>query len=110
MVGLDQQRFSSIISVAALAEAVSAAAALRVADFMAVTLAQAGFHGNFAHVNDVNVAHVGGTYWHAPVYHGAWYGSGAVAAGAVAGAAIGAAAANPYYYPQCGYYPLPPCY
>lgn len=68
-----------------------------------------GFHGSFAHVNDVNVAHVGGAYWHAPVYHGAWYGSGAVAAGVVAGAAIGAAA-NPYYYPQCGYYPLPPCY
>ncbi|WP_271899326.1 hypothetical protein [Candidatus Phyllobacterium onerii] len=68
------------------------------------------FHGGYAHVGDVNVAHVGGTYWHAPVYHGAWYGSGAVAAGAVAGAALGAAAANPYYYPQCGYYPLPPCY
>ena len=73
-------------------------------------LGAGGFHGNFAHVNDINVAHVGGTYWHAPIYHGAWYGSGAVAAGAVAGAAIGAAAANPYYYPQCGYYPLPPCY
>ena len=72
--------------------------------------AAGGFHGGFAHVGDTTIGHVGGNYWHAPVYHGAWYGSGAVAAGAVAGAAIGAAAADPYYYPQCGYYPLPPCY
>ncbi|NRP21668.1 hypothetical protein LPJGGPFB_04927 [Ensifer adhaerens] len=72
----------------------------------------AGFHGNYAHINDVNVnvAH-GGNYWHAPVYNGAWYRGGAVAAGVVAGAAVGSAVANPYYRPpQCGYYPYPPCY
>ncbi|MBA5800714.1 hypothetical protein [Rhizobium changzhiense] len=76
-------------------------------------LGAGGFHGSYARVNDVNVnvAHVGGNYWHAPVYNGAWYRGGAVAAGVVAGAAVGAAAANPYYYPpQCGYYPYPPCY
>jgi hypothetical protein len=28
----------------------------------------------------------------------------------VAAGAIGAAAASPYYGPQCGYYPYPPCY
>lgn len=34
-------------------------------------------------------------------FRGAWY----------AGAAVGvAAAAEPYYRPRCGYYPLPPCY
>lgn len=82
-----------------------AAGGFRGGDFAA-----GGFHGSFAHVGDTSFGHVGGTYWHAPVYHGAWYGSGGVAAGAVAGAAIGAAATNPYYYPQCGYYPLPPCY
>jgi hypothetical protein len=73
-----------------------------------------GFHGSYAHVGDATFAHVGGwhggNYWHAPDYHGAWYGGAGVAAGVAAGAAIGAAA-NPYYrYPQCGYYPLPPCY
>lgn len=74
-------------------------------------LAAGGFHASSARVNDVNVTHVGGNYWHAPVYNGAWYRGGAVAAGVVAGAAVGAAAANPYYYPpQCGYYPYPPCY
>ena len=68
--------------------------------------------GGFAHVGGV-----GGAYWHAPAYHGAWYahpyaGVGAgLAAGAVVGAAA-AAAARPYYYPPpaCGYYPYPPCY
>ncbi|KSV68205.1 hypothetical protein N183_31640 [Sinorhizobium sp. Sb3] len=74
-------------------------------------LAAGGFHASSARVNDVNVTHVGGNYWHAPVYNGAWYRGGAVATGVVAGAAVGAAAANPYYYPpQCGYYPYPPCY
>lgn len=70
-----------------------------------------GFRSSSARVNDVNVTHVGGNYWHAPVYNGAWYRGGAVAAGVVTGAAVDAAAANPYYYPpQCGYYPYPPCY
>lgn len=74
-------------------------------------LAAGGFHASSARVNDVNVTHVGGNYWHATVYNGAWYRGGAVATGVVAGAAVGAAAANPYYYPpQCGYYPYPPCY
>ncbi|MDW9832181.1 hypothetical protein GOB24_32715 [Sinorhizobium meliloti] len=76
-------------------------------------LGAGGFHGNYARVNDVNVnvGHVGGNYWHAPAYNGAWYRGGEVAAGVVAGAAVGAAAANPYYYPpRCGYYPYPPCY
>lgn len=74
-------------------------------------LGAGGFHASSARVNDVNVTHVGGNYWHAPVYNGAWYRGGAVAAGVVTGAAVGAAAANPYYYPpQCGYYPYPPCY
>lgn len=74
-------------------------------------LGAGGFHGSTARVNDINVTHVGGNYWHAPVYNGAWYRGGAVAAGVVAGAAVGAAAANPYDYPpQCGYYPYPPCY
>lgn len=69
-----------------------------------------GFHGGYARVGDVSVAHVGGGYYHAPAYHGAWYGA-PVAAGVAAGAVIGAAAANSYYNPpQCGYYPLPPCY
>lgn len=74
-------------------------------------LGAGGFHASSARVNDVNVTHVGGNYWHAPVYNGAWYRGGAVAAGVVTGAAVGAAADNPYYYPsQCGYYPYPPCY
>ncbi len=69
-----------------------------------------GFHGGYARVGDASFAHVGGGYWHAPAYHGAWYGA-PVAAGVAAGAVIGAAAANSYYaQPQCGYYPLPPCY
>jgi hypothetical protein len=74
-----------------------------------------GFHGDDVHIGDTNINRVGGTYWHAPVYHGAWYRGAPVAAGVVAGAAIGAAAARPYYNsyyngPQCGYYPYPPCY
>lgn len=70
-----------------------------------------GFHAGYARVGDASFAHVGGAYWHAPVYHGAWYRGAPVAAGVVAGAAVGAAAANSYYnQPQCGYYPLPPCY
>ncbi len=74
-------------------------------------LGAGGFHASSARVNDVNVTHVGGNYWHAPAYNGAWYRGGAVAAGVVTGAAVGAAADNPYYYPsQCGYYPYPPCY
>ena len=64
----------------------------------------AGFHGGYAHVGGYG----GGAYWHAPVDHGAWY-AGA-AAGAAVGAAVGAAATYPYYSPQCGYYPYPPCY
>ncbi|WP_262272169.1 hypothetical protein [Microvirga yunnanensis] len=64
-------------------------------------------------VGDVNV--VRGTYWHAPVYRGAWYGAGATAAGVAAGTALGAAEAA---YPDlgysddglCGYYPYGPCY
>jgi hypothetical protein len=76
-----------------------------------------GFHGG--EVGGFHGTAVGwhGNYWHAPVYHGGWYGVGAGAAGAAvglaAGTAIGAAAAAPYYYgayPQCGYYPYPPCY
>ncbi|UVF18975.1 hypothetical protein HPT29_021290 [Microvirga terrae] len=67
----------------------------------------------YARVGDVNVVH--GTYWHAPVYHGAWYGAGATAAGIAAGTAMGAAEAA---YPDigygggglCGYYPYGPCY
>ena len=81
--------------------------------FRGADLGAGGFHENYARVNDVNinVGHVGGNYWHAPAYNGAWYRGGAVAAGVVAGAAVGAAAANPYYYPpRCGYYPYPPCY
>lgn len=75
-----------------------------------------GFRGDDVHVGDTNINRVGGTYWHAPVYHGAWYRGAPVAAGVVAGAAVGAAAARPYYYnsyyngQQCGYYPFPPCY
>ena len=76
-----------------------------------------GFRGDDVHIGDTNINRVGGTYWHAPVYHGAWYRGAPVAAGVVAGAAIGAAAARPYYpyynsyynAPQCGYYPYPPC-
>ncbi|MBZ9790311.1 hypothetical protein K9B32_09240 [Rhizobium sp. 3T7] len=76
-----------------------------------------GFRGDDVHIGDTNINRVGGTYWHAPVYHGAWYRGAPVAAGVVAGAAIGAAAARPYYPyynsyyndPQCGYYPYPPC-
>jgi len=74
-----------------------------------------GFRGDDVHVGDTNINRVGGTYWQAPVYHGAWYRGAPVAAGVVAGAAVGAAAARPYsnsYYngQQCGYYPFPPCY
>jgi hypothetical protein len=74
-----------------------------------------GFRGNDVHIGETNINRVGGSYWHAPVYHGAWYGGAPVAAGVVAGAAIGAAATRPYYPyynngPQCGYYPYPPCY
>ncbi|MDR6666266.1 hypothetical protein [Rhizobium sp. 1399] len=76
-----------------------------------------GFRGNDVHIGDTNIDRVGGSYWHAPIYHGAWYRGAPVAAGVVAGAAIGAAAARPYYPyynsyyndPQCGYYPYPPC-
>ena len=77
------------------------------------------FRGNDVHIGNTNINRVGGSYWHAPVYHGAWYGGAPVAAGVVAGAAIGAAAARPYYpyynsyynnNQQCGYYPFPPCY
>lgn len=76
-----------------------------------------GYRGDDIHIGDTNINRVGGTYWHAPVYHGAWYRGAPVAAGVVAGTAIGAAAARPYYYnsyynnnQQCGYYPFPPCY
>ncbi|KQV79614.1 hypothetical protein [Rhizobium sp. Root1220] len=75
-----------------------------------------GFRGNDVHVGDTDINRVGGGYWHAPVYHGAWYRGAPVATGVLAGAAIGAAAARPYYYnsyynnQQCGYYPFPPCY
>jgi len=83
-----------------------------------------GFHAGGFHGGDWGGYHGddwhGGTYWHAPVYHGAWYGVGAGAAagaavGLAAGTAIGAAAAAPYYYGgsydgRCGYYPYPPCY
>jgi hypothetical protein len=71
------------------------------------------FAGNRYDVNRVNVYH--GNYWHAPVYHGAWYGGAGVAAGVALGAAATAPyrygyGAYPYVYPQCGYYPYPPCY
>ncbi len=75
-----------------------------------------GLRGDEVHIGDTNINRVGGSYWQAPVYHGAWYRGAPVAAGVVAGAAVGAAAARPYYYnsynngPQCGYYPFPPCY
>ncbi|EPE96723.1 hypothetical protein RGCCGE502_18875 [Rhizobium grahamii CCGE 502] len=75
-----------------------------------------GFRDNDVHIGDTNINRVGGTYWQAPVYHGAWYRGAPVATGVVAGAAIGAAATRPYYYnnyynnQQCGYYPFPPCY
>ena len=75
-----------------------------------------GFRGDDVHIGDTNINRVGGSYWQAPVYHGAWYRGAPVAAGVVAGAAVGAAAARPYYYnsyyngQQCGYYPFPPCY
>lgn len=67
----------------------------------------------YARVGDANV--VRGTYWHAPVYRGAWYGAGATAAGIAAGTAMGAAEAA---YPDlgygddglCGYYAYGPCY
>ena len=64
-----------------------------------------------AHVGGFGAARVGGAYWHAPVYHGAWYAGGAGVAGVAVGAAVGAAAARSYYAPPaCGYYPYPPCY
>jgi hypothetical protein len=66
-----------------------------------------GFHGGYARVGGYGW-HGGGAYWHAPVYRGAWYAGAAT--GAAVGAAVGAAAAYPYYNPQCGYYPYPPCY
>ena len=75
-----------------------------------------GFRGHDVHIGDTNINRVGGSYWQAPVNHGAWYRGAPVAAGVVAGAAVGAAAARPYYYnsyyngQQCGYYPFPPCY
>jgi len=75
-----------------------------------------GLRADDVHIGDTNINRVGGSYWQAPVYHGAWYRGAPVAAGVVAGAAVGAAAARPYYYnsyyngPQCGYYPFPPCY
>jgi hypothetical protein len=73
-----------------------------------------GFRGDDVHVGDTNITRVGGSYWHAPVYHGAWYRGAPVAAGVAVGAAVGAASAYPYYNsyyndPQCGYYPYPPC-
>jgi hypothetical protein len=74
-----------------------------------------GFRGGFAHVGagGVTVGRVGGGYYHAPAYRGAWYGSG-VGAGLAVGAAVGAAAASAYDpygpYARCGYYPYPPCY
>ena len=54
-------------------------------------------------------------------YRAAWYGGAAAAAGAAVAAGAAAAAYYPpyhpyaypppaYYRPQCGYYPLPPCY
>jgi hypothetical protein len=76
------------------------------------------FRGDDVHIGDTNINRVGGSYWHAPVYHGAWYRGAPVAAGVAVGAAVGAAAAYPYYNsyynsyynrPQCGYYPYPPC-
>jgi len=74
-----------------------------------------GLQGADVHIGDTNINRVGGSYWQAPVYHGAWYRGAPVAAGVVAGAAVGAAAARPYYNSyydgqQCGYYPFPPCY
>ncbi|KRB56610.1 hypothetical protein ASE04_28875 [Rhizobium sp. Root708] len=71
-----------------------------------------GFRGNDVHIGETNINRVGGSYWHAPVYHGAWYSGAPVAAGVVADAAAARPYYNPYYNngPQCGYYPYPPCY
>jgi len=33
-----------------------------------------GLRGNDVHVGDTNINRVGGSYWQAPVYHGAWAG------------------------------------
>ncbi|MGO4388263.1 hypothetical protein AB4Y85_12055 [Microvirga sp. 2YAF29] len=63
-----------------------------------------GFHGGVAGGFDRggDVAGVRGTYWHAPVYRGAWY---AGARDSTYGAAY-----NSYVVPdQCGYYPYSPC-
>jgi hypothetical protein len=84
-------------------------------DFRGGDFAGGGFRGDDVHVGDTNITRVGGTYWHAPVYHGAWYRGAPVAAGVAVGAAVGAASAyrynNSYYNDQqCGYYPYPPCY
>ena len=74
-----------------------------------------GFHGGFAHagVGGVTVGHVGGGYYHAPAYRGAWYGSG-VGAGLAVGAADWRRSSRSLQplrpYARCGYYPYPPCY
>jgi hypothetical protein len=84
-------------------------------DFRGGDFAGGGFRGDDVHVGDTNITRVGGSYWHAPVYHGAWYRGAPVAADVAVGAAVGAASAyrynNSYYNDQqCGYYPYPPCY
>jgi hypothetical protein len=63
-----------------------------------------------AHFSGPHGGHMN-VYGGRPAWHGAWYARPGVAFGAgVAAGAIGAAAAAPYYGPQCGYYPYPPCY
>ena len=65
-----------------------------------------------AHVSGPHGGHAN-VYGGRPAWNGAWYRRPGVAFGAgVAVGAVGAAAAQPYPYygPQCGYYPYPPCY
>ena len=64
-----------------------------------------------AHVSGPHGGHAN-VYGGRPAWHGAWYRRPGVAfgAGVAVGAVGAAAAAGPYYGPQCGYYPYPPCY
>lgn len=65
-----------------------------------------------AHVSGPHGGHAN-IYGGRPAWHGAWYARPGAAFGTgVAVGAVGAAAARPYpyYAPQCGYYPYPPCY
>ena len=81
-----------------------------VAVFIDAFAVRGGFGGGFAHVGGIG----GATFYHAPVYHGAWYAHPApyYGAGVAAGVALGAAAGRVRTTRRrlADIIPYPPCY